>query len=85
MGLRAAVDPDARGRLIRMNGGELDHAEEGDLEGARLRTRIATSGSAICETCEPSWLTVSAAQRLRKSRMPREATGQEPRIRRGDL
>ena len=31
-------------------------------------TMIATSGNPICEICEPSWLTVSAVQRLRKSR-----------------
>ena len=32
------------------------------------RTMIATSGRASWEICEPSWLIVSALQRLRKSR-----------------
>src|SRR5918996_4457349 len=31
-------------------------------------TRMATSGSASCETCVPNWLIVSADQSLRKSR-----------------
>ena len=31
------------------------------------RMRIAASGSASCETCEPNWLIVCADQSLRKS------------------